>query len=146
MITTLVSYLSHSQIWALQQEGFLHVGGRTNRATLAFAGELSSLLDAVPDRGPGQRSTPQPTQQPDGASVSTRGAVQVPLDQQQQGQQLSQGQSRPVPVSQGVYVSAGAVAVQQQAGEDSIPDSDMVPDDAVGNANGGSIGYASVKE
>lgn len=50
MITTLVSYLSHSQVWALQQSGALHIGGRTNRATSSFQDELSKMLDMVPER------------------------------------------------------------------------------------------------
>lgn len=52
MITTLVSYLSHSQIWAVQKEGKLHVGGRTNRATLLFKDELRDMLMAVPRTDP----------------------------------------------------------------------------------------------
>lgn len=52
MITTLVSYLSHSQIWAVQKEGKLHVGGRTNRATLLFKDELREMLMAVPRTDP----------------------------------------------------------------------------------------------
>ena len=144
MITTLVSYLSHSQIWALQQGALLHVGGRTNRATLAFAGELSSVLDAVPDRGLGQTSSSQLAQQPTAPPASTRATVHAPVEQQQPGQQTSQEQRQQVPVSRDVY--APAMAVQRQGGEDYTPDSDMVPDDAMGNANGGSIGYASVKE
>lgn len=50
MITTLVSYLSHSQIWATEADGSLHVGGKTNRATMQFQQELSAMLDTVPDR------------------------------------------------------------------------------------------------
>ena len=52
MITTLVSYLSHSQVWALQAGGTLHVGGRTNRATLTFQRELDELLAAMPEHPP----------------------------------------------------------------------------------------------
>ena len=32
MITTALSYLSHSQVWALQQGSLLHISGKTNRA------------------------------------------------------------------------------------------------------------------
>ncbi|MEW5300987.1 MAG: hypothetical protein WDW36_003873 [Sanguina aurantia] len=49
MITTLVSYLSHSQVWALKQDGYMYVVGKTNRATLAFDAELSELLEEVPE-------------------------------------------------------------------------------------------------
>ena len=59
MVTTLVSYLSHSQIWALQQGSSLHVGGRTNRATFTFMQELEDMLQAMPERLP-----PSSAQQP----------------------------------------------------------------------------------
>lgn len=49
MLTSIVSYLSHSQVWALQDGKDLHVGGRTNRATIEFRDELSGILDAVPE-------------------------------------------------------------------------------------------------
>lgn len=52
MITTLVSYLSHSQVWALQQGGYLYVSGRSNRAQVGFEHELDELLDAVPEHAP----------------------------------------------------------------------------------------------
>ncbi|KAK9856470.1 hypothetical protein WJX84_010282, partial [Apatococcus fuscideae] len=50
MLTTMVSYLSHSQIWALQEGGTVHLSGKTNRATVSFTQELSRLLDDVPER------------------------------------------------------------------------------------------------
>mmetsp|Transcript_15282 Transcript_15282/g.46183 ORF Transcript_15282/g.46183 Transcript_15282/m.46183 type:complete len:298 (+) Transcript_15282:3-896(+) len=50
MITTLVSYLSHSQIWALQSGSLLHVGSKTNRATIAFREEMDAVLDSLPER------------------------------------------------------------------------------------------------
>lgn len=49
MITTLLSYLSFSQIWVLQEGGDLHVGGRTNRADVEFENELNKILDDVPE-------------------------------------------------------------------------------------------------
>ncbi|EFJ49656.1 hypothetical protein VOLCADRAFT_41429, partial [Volvox carteri f. nagariensis] len=49
MVTTLVSYLSHSQVWALQQGSNLFVTGRTNRAKLAFDREMDEVLNAVPE-------------------------------------------------------------------------------------------------
>ena len=63
MVSTLVSYLSHSQVWAVETEEEdgegegtrkavkLHVGGRTNRAALGFREELEAAMAAVPDRG-----------------------------------------------------------------------------------------------
>eukprot|EP00850_Spirogloea_muscicola_P019131 SM000184S03764 [mRNA] locus=s184:86963:89444:- [translate_table: standard] len=49
MLTTCISYLSHSQVWALQQGGMLHVGGKSNRAKLTFRRDLDVLLDLVPE-------------------------------------------------------------------------------------------------
>ncbi len=40
-----MSYVSHSQIWALVNGGVLHIGGRTNRAQLGFERELIGILD-----------------------------------------------------------------------------------------------------
>ena len=50
MLTTLASYLSHTQIWALQSGTDLHVAGTTNRAKLVFTREFQDILDLVPDR------------------------------------------------------------------------------------------------
>jgi hypothetical protein len=51
-VTTLVSYLSHSQVWALQDGATLHIGSRTNRATFQFGREMEAVLDAMPERPP----------------------------------------------------------------------------------------------
>jgi cytochrome c biogenesis protein len=40
-----MSYFSHSQIWALQKDGRLYVGGKTNRAQVAFEREVLDILD-----------------------------------------------------------------------------------------------------
>ena len=53
MVSTLVSYLSFNQVWALEEGGALHVAGRTNRAALAFGGELDAALLEVPEREEG---------------------------------------------------------------------------------------------
>jgi cytochrome c biogenesis protein len=45
MISTLMSYLSHSQIWALQADGKFYLGGRTNRAQVVFERELLEVLE-----------------------------------------------------------------------------------------------------
>lgn len=117
MITTLVSYLSHSQIWALQEEAMLHVGGRTNRATIAFAGELSTILDLVPDRGSSQSSVS--SEQPQG-NVALAGPL---------------------------YVEAGSNTVKQaNPGAGANKNADYVPSDAAGNVNGSSIGFASLDD
>jgi cytochrome c biogenesis protein len=49
MLTTIISYLSHSQVWALQDGTWLVVGGKSNRAKLDFERELNELLDLVPE-------------------------------------------------------------------------------------------------
>lgn len=49
MLTTCISYLSHSQVWALQDGSTLVVGGKTNRAKLEFPQEMNRLLDKVPE-------------------------------------------------------------------------------------------------
>ncbi len=119
MITTLVSYLSHSQIWALQEEGLLHIGGRTNRATLAFAGELSNVLDQVPDQGS--------------------------VKQISRGQQGSN--SVPTATAASLYVAADSNLRQQaKPGAGANRNLDYVPNDTAGNMNGSSIGFASVDD
>ena len=55
MIGVLMSYVSHSQIWALQQGDQFYVGGRTNRAQVAFEREVIEILDQLHDQTP---STP----------------------------------------------------------------------------------------
>lgn len=48
-ITTVVSYLSHSQVWAAQAGSGVMVGGTTNRAKVFFEQELGEILEAVPE-------------------------------------------------------------------------------------------------
>ncbi|KAG2443724.1 hypothetical protein HXX76_002070 [Chlamydomonas incerta] len=60
MVTTLISYLSHSQVWALQQGADMFVAGRTNRAKLAFDRELDDILNAVPELPPTAAATAAP--------------------------------------------------------------------------------------
>ncbi len=47
MLGVMMSYVSHSQVWALQVENRLYVGGRTNRAQVSFERELLSLLNEL---------------------------------------------------------------------------------------------------
>lgn len=50
MLGVIMSYVSHSQVWALEQGGRVYVGGRTNRAQVAFERELLALLEGVMPR------------------------------------------------------------------------------------------------
>ena len=52
MAGVVMSYVSHSQVWALAKSGALYVGGRTNRAQFTFERELLSILE--------QTGQPQP--------------------------------------------------------------------------------------
>ena len=47
-ITTVLSYLSHSQTWAVQRGTGLIVGGRTNRALVGYEVEMNEVIDALP--------------------------------------------------------------------------------------------------
>jgi cytochrome c biogenesis protein len=56
MLGVVMSYFSHSQIWALQKGDRLYVGGKTNRAQVAFEQEVLDILD--------QLSSPTPSEEP----------------------------------------------------------------------------------
>jgi cytochrome c biogenesis protein len=47
MLGVMMSYVSHSQIWALQKDGQLYIGGLTNRAQVTFEREMLEILDKV---------------------------------------------------------------------------------------------------
>ncbi len=47
MAGVVMSYFSHSQIWALEENGKLYVGGKTNRAQVAFEREMLDILDGL---------------------------------------------------------------------------------------------------
>lgn len=47
MLSVLMSYVSHSQVWALQQDGTLYLGGRTNRAQVAFEREMLEIFEGL---------------------------------------------------------------------------------------------------
>ncbi|GKC42191.1 cytochrome c biogenesis protein CCS1, chloroplastic [Tanacetum coccineum] len=49
MLTTCISYLSHTQIWALQDGTTVVIGGKTNRAKIEFPEEMNRVLDRVPE-------------------------------------------------------------------------------------------------
>ncbi|YAF95081.1 MAG: cytochrome c biogenesis protein [Nodularia sp. CChRGM 3473] len=45
MLGAIMSYFTHSQIWALQKGDRLYIGGKTNRAQVAFEQEVLQILD-----------------------------------------------------------------------------------------------------
>jgi cytochrome c biogenesis protein len=47
MVGGVMSYVSHSQVWALESEGRLLLGGRTNRAQVAFERELLAVVETL---------------------------------------------------------------------------------------------------
>ncbi|OUL25256.1 cytochrome C biogenesis protein CcsB [Nostoc sp. RF31YmG] len=47
MLGVVMSYFSHSQIWALQKGDRLFVGGKTNRAQVAFEQQVLDILDRL---------------------------------------------------------------------------------------------------
>ena len=49
MVTVLISYLSHSQVWAVQDGRTVHVGGRSNRGRVLFEAEMEGVLDGMPE-------------------------------------------------------------------------------------------------
>jgi cytochrome c biogenesis protein len=52
MLGVIMSYVSHSQIWALQKGDHFFVGGRTNRAQVAFEREVIEMLDQLSGQVP----------------------------------------------------------------------------------------------
>ncbi len=47
MLGVIMSYVSHSQVWALQVGDRLYVGGKTNRAQVSFESELIDVTNVV---------------------------------------------------------------------------------------------------
>ncbi|ABG50069.1 MAG: cytochrome c biogenesis protein [Trichodesmium sp. St16_bin4-tuft] len=47
MLSVLMSYVSHSQIWAFQESERLYIGGKTNRANVTFEREILDILDRL---------------------------------------------------------------------------------------------------
>ncbi len=50
MAGVVMSYFSHSQIWALQTEDSTYVGGKTNRAQVSFEKEFLEIIEAVEEQ------------------------------------------------------------------------------------------------
>lgn len=51
MLGVIMSYFSHSQIWVLRKDGRLYIGGKTNRAQVAFEQEVLDILEQVSSIG-----------------------------------------------------------------------------------------------
>jgi cytochrome c biogenesis protein len=49
MVTSFLSLLSHSQVWAIQEETSIIIGGKTNRAKEEFRTELNEVLNSIPE-------------------------------------------------------------------------------------------------
>jgi cytochrome c biogenesis protein len=47
MLGVVMSYFSHSQIWALRKGDILYIGGKTNRAQVAFEQEVLGILEKL---------------------------------------------------------------------------------------------------
>ena len=50
MLGVMMSYVSHSQVWALEQDEELYVGGKTNRAQVTFEREVIDILDSLEEK------------------------------------------------------------------------------------------------
>jgi len=44
MVSVIASYISHAQVWAIQQGDRLYIGAKTNRAPVQFSDQMASLL------------------------------------------------------------------------------------------------------
>jgi len=49
-----MSYVSHSQLWALQIDKQLYLGGKTNRAQVTFEREFLEILQQLQSEIPAQ--------------------------------------------------------------------------------------------
>jgi cytochrome c biogenesis protein len=47
MVSVMMSYVSHSQIWVLETKEKLYIGGKTNRAQVTFERELLAMLEEI---------------------------------------------------------------------------------------------------
>lgn len=59
MLGVIMSYISHSQVWGLEKDGAIYIGGRTNRAQVTFEREFLGMLDAIDQN---QTESTQPSQ------------------------------------------------------------------------------------
>ncbi len=72
MLGVVMSYASHSQIWALEAGDRFYLGGRTNRAQVSFERELLGLIAALQARPAGLEASSEP--EVTGATVSQASA------------------------------------------------------------------------
>ncbi|GGA21219.1 cytochrome c biogenesis protein [Okeania sp. KiyG1] len=56
MLSVLMSYVSHSQIWAWQESQRVYIGGKTNRASVAFEREILDILDRLDSESQSDRN------------------------------------------------------------------------------------------
>lgn len=56
MLGVVMSYFSHSQVWALQKGETLYIGGKTNRAQVAFEQEILAILDQLSSLNTAEKS------------------------------------------------------------------------------------------
>ncbi|MEM9246239.1 MAG: cytochrome c biogenesis protein, partial [Cyanobacteria bacterium P01_F01_bin.153] len=63
MLGTLMSYVSHSQVWILATEKGLYVGGKTNRAQVAFEREMLTAIADFQELAP-ESETPSTPESP----------------------------------------------------------------------------------
>jgi cytochrome c biogenesis protein len=59
MAGVVMSYVSYSQVWALQDGDRFYLGGKTNRAQVAFERELLEIIEIIeksPEKSPQQTS------------------------------------------------------------------------------------------
>ena len=47
MLGVVMSYFSHSQVWAVKKDGKLYLGGRTNRAQVIFEREIIEMIEQL---------------------------------------------------------------------------------------------------
>lgn len=59
MIGVLMSYISHSQVWALEAGDRFFVGGRTNRAQVTFERELLQIVECIAPADASETDTPE---------------------------------------------------------------------------------------
>ena len=60
MIGVVMSYFSHSQIWALEQDNSFYFGAKTNRAQVSFEREILGIIDIL-DEDTNSIDLPEPT-------------------------------------------------------------------------------------